>query len=119
MKKRLLSMGMVICAVTIAGVFALLPARDGVTKENLDRVGPGMTMQEVETVFGKPATDKNHLPSTDGIVPGVVLSWKSNNGSRAFVYFQFPDGRAYDKDWWERKETIEDKLRRLSRWPWW
>ena len=57
-KKRLLPIASVplIIAVTLSGLAMLPPTRGIFVRENYDRIQKGMTLAEVEEIFGKKAT---------------------------------------------------------------
>jgi hypothetical protein len=68
-------------AVTL-GILAMLPLRPGVTKANFDRIEKGMTLAEVEEIFGT----KGEMPIT---ISGrrTVYEWKASDGSWAILVF--------------------------------
>jgi hypothetical protein len=102
-----------ILPLTIAltlGVLAMLPPRPGVTKANFDRIQDGMTMAEVEEIFGAyPEFRVGHA--------GNHKTWRNPNGSLAHIWFDtdlFGENKVWvsEKEWHDSDETILDKLRR-------
>src|SRR5436853_7092996 len=60
----------------------------GVTKANFDRIEEGMTLQEVEQVFGRP-----------GKYTWGGYYWRADDGAEAFVGFNFNGDSAGPKTW--------------------
>jgi hypothetical protein len=52
-KRRALIAILTLTIAVILGVLAMLPPRPGVTKANFDRIEKGMTLAEVEEIFGE------------------------------------------------------------------
>jgi hypothetical protein len=93
-----------LAVLVIIGVLAMLPARPGVTKGNFDRIENGMTLAEVDKIFGKPGSFGNDLPTRTS----ALSSWRSENDELACIFFDH--GIVYDKEW--HGETIIDRIRR-------
>jgi hypothetical protein len=107
-KKRLLLIAAVplVVAVTL-GVLAILPPRPDEMKTKFDRIQDGMTMAEVEQIFGE-----------KGVFVGrgrAIVFWKADDGSAAFV--EFREDCVTGKEWADSKETILDKIRRWLHLP--
>jgi hypothetical protein len=79
----------------------LMSNAPGVTKANFDRIEEGMTLQEVEQIFGRP-----------GKYTWGGYSWQADDGARAFVVFAFNGDSAGHKNWENSTESPLDKLRR-------
>src|SRR5215831_15323613 len=87
---------------SVGFVAALLMSNGpGVTKENFDRIEEGMTLREVEQIFGRP-----------GNYNWGGYSWQGDDGARVFVLFAFEGDSAGRKFWEDSTETPLDKLRR-------
>ena len=106
MRKRLL-----LAAGTMAGlvgvvlvVLTMLPPNTGVTKANFDRIKDGMTMNEVELIFGEESKW-----STGRIGGSIIEIWESADGASACVRFRED---VASKTWTPSSETIPDKIRR-------
>jgi hypothetical protein len=76
----------------------------GVTRANFDRIKEGMTLQEVEQIFGGPGT------YTWG-----GYWWQSDDGARVFV--EINGDSAGQKSWVDKTESTLDKLRRWLHLP--
>jgi hypothetical protein len=102
MKKKRLAL-IAVLPLTIAvilGVSAILPPRAGVTKANFERVQDGMTLAEVEGIFGEKARHSTRIMVThrytdDGrgvpihtITPFAYWIADADEGSRAYVFFR-------------------------------
>jgi hypothetical protein len=77
----LLGVGLALVAVALVVAEAALGPPPGVTRVNVNRVRPGMTMREVETLFGGPPATRI----------GNGSQWEGPDG--AAVVFTGPDGR--------------------------
>jgi hypothetical protein len=103
-KKRLLliaSLPLVI--VVVLGVLAMLPPRPGVTKANFDRIQEGMTMMEVEEIFGREGNQASR---------GRTVFWGADDGSGAAIGFGMSHDCVVGKHWHDSNETFLDKIRR-------
>jgi hypothetical protein len=103
-KKRMALLAVLpLTIAVILGVPAMLPpdTRPGVTKANFDRIEMGMTLAEVEEIFGR---EGEPCPCP----PWVI--WEASGGS--LVSIKFVDDCVLDKEWPDSKETILDKIRR-------
>jgi hypothetical protein len=83
--------------------------RPGVTKANFDRIEKGMTLAEVQQIFGQ-----------DGEGPWFPTESKN----RTYWYWDWPkvgiqflDNCVIEKEWHNSEETILDKIRRWLRLP--
>ena len=86
-------------AVTL-GVLMVLPPRTGVTKANFDRIETGMTLAEVEEIFGEKAT----LMGGGG---DKFMLWETGEGF--WTDMDFVEGRLVHMEW-HTPETLLDKL---------
>lgn len=105
-KKRLLlitSLPLTI-ALTI-GVLAMLPPSRGITKANFDHIEDGMTMGQVEAIFGGQEVALGNSGPSDGFV------WHADDKSGALVLFAH--GCVVHKYWRDSNETT---IERLLRW---
>ena len=113
-KKRLIliaAMLLAVFAVTLS-ILVLLPPSPGVTKANFDRIEKGMTVAEVEEIFGRGA----NIVTRDVVEKNDRFrAWSEADGSRADIYFM--DSFVTDKHWWESNETLFDKIRRWTHLP--
>jgi hypothetical protein len=110
MKKKWLLIGIATLAITsglAVAIPALQPPRPGVTKANFDRIETGMTMSEVEAVFGQGP----NIVSVEGAVYNPVRDWIGADWAIASIHFNGDDEVA-SKRWTPSTETIIDKLRR-------
>jgi hypothetical protein len=135
-KKRLLLIAAVpLVIAVILGVLAMLPPSPGVTKANFDRIEKGMTVAEVEGIFGGEGEegevtrdDKALIAEIlgqeferDGKSPKVrgdlrvCRTWGANDGSGAQI--EFVDDCVVDKHWFDSHETVLDKIRRWLHLP--
>jgi hypothetical protein len=109
-KKRLLLIAAVPLTIAVTlGVLALLPPSPGVTKANFDRIEKGMTLAEVEEIFGGKAVLRYDGKMTAG-VPYWAMVWSANDGAEAVIYFEgnFVD----EKTCQDSTQTILDKILR-------
>jgi hypothetical protein len=102
-------------AIVVAlGVLAMLPPGPGVTKANLDRIQQGMTLADVEELFGPEdlfgPREKYNLEHYDGV---VYIDWHAYDGSTATI--RFVHNRVTGKSWQDSDETIVNKFRRWLR----
>jgi hypothetical protein len=95
------------------GVLAMLPARPGVTKANFERIKEGMTLAEVEALFGEPSFRFAEFEDSG------IRNWVASNRILASVLFD-PNGRVVRKEWWawpQPQENLVDKIHRWLRLP--
>jgi hypothetical protein len=105
------SLPLAVCVVTLMlGVLAMLPARKGVTRANFDRIEIGMTLAEVEVVFGK--KNDPHKGNLQGDNP-ENRRWDCDEGH---VIILFSQERVAGKGWWKRIPVREDVLEIMDRW---
>lgn len=102
-KKRLLLIASLL--LVIAVTLAMLPPRSGVTKANFDRIEKGMTLAELEEIFG----EKGNWWDGAGR-KGLPMCWTAKDGLGADV--EFVDESVARKQWADSHETIFDKIRR-------
>jgi hypothetical protein len=109
-KKRLLLIATLPLAIAVTlGVLAMLPSR-GVTKENYYRIQEGMTLKDVEGVFGRPSVSFDFL-NHEGEVGAICWrNWKADDGTIAAIAFH--QDLVVDKVWSDPTETLRDKIRR-------
>jgi hypothetical protein len=108
MKRRTLRglawVGVALCLVALAlgTTVRVLDALPGVTEANLRRVQEGMTLAEVEGLFGRAAdqcADRCHSPLTDKLLPrGVEMAAWWNKGDGYVLVWLDGAGRVLDKD---------------------
>jgi hypothetical protein len=91
--------------VRLLGAFAML-LPDPTVKANFDHVENGMTMAEVERIFGGKG-----IRSSNTRKNSYSMNWKAENGSCATITFR--DDCVVNKTWEEPEETFLDKIRRL------
>jgi hypothetical protein len=104
-KKRLLLIASLPLTIAVTvGVLAMLPPRTGVTAANHDRIENGMTMAEVEEIFGREGFISNYSGTDHRI-------WVADDRSQAVIFFS--DDGVTDKDWEDSNETFLDKIRRV------
>jgi hypothetical protein len=96
-------------AVIVYAVVALWPPAPGVTQANFDRIKDGMTLAEVEAIYGKPSSNSFLVPFGEPF--SVVHSWVSPSGNTAFVHIS--ENVVVYKSWPEADETT---LRKVRRW---
>jgi hypothetical protein len=108
-KKRLALMAVLpLTVAAVFGVLAMLPPRPGVTKANFDCIRDGMTISEVEELFGEQPPD---IGTGIGI-DGWTHYWTAKDGSRASVSFLASNECVCSKEWMDSNETILDTIRR-------
>lgn len=104
------------------GVAMMLSDGPGVTKASFDRIEKGMTLAEVEFIFGGPTplrenwsrvrwpltTDPDAYWAID-----AVHCWDAGDGSGATIGFK--DGQVVFVDWAASSETVLEKFRRWLR----
>jgi hypothetical protein len=84
----------------ILGVLAMLPSGPGVTPADYNRIKAGMTLAEVEEIFGRKGIDRGEWG----------MMWRANDGSAAMV--RFSDDCVMSKRWTPPDETVGEKIRR-------
>jgi hypothetical protein len=103
------------CVALALAVLATLPPRAGVTKANYDRIEEGMTLAEVQELFGKAGFVFHGYPNK----PALAYCWENEGRSLAILFFD-ENGKVVEKaNWAESTESIGDKMLRLIHWPWW
>jgi len=60
---------------------------DVVTMENFDRIEIGMTLAEVESIFGQPGVDKTVRDERSNAPDGTAMEWKAGKKSIVVVLF--------------------------------
>jgi membrane-associated phospholipid phosphatase len=97
-------------AVVAIAVVAMWPPQPGVTQANFDRIAYGMTLAEVEAIFGRPPDVSWHRPHQD-----TICHWTCPSGHSTYLLISETEG-VFGKNWPEADETITRKIRRwLSR----
>jgi hypothetical protein len=106
-KHRWLLLGLLLmCAVGIALVVLPWLPRAGITKQNFDRIGVGMTRAEVEAIFGGP-------PSWKPV--GNRAEW-ANDGAYDCATIDFDEGGCVMRTAWQdldERTSVEKLLDRL------
>jgi hypothetical protein len=114
-KRRFIGAGMAAAGIALVlAAFAVWSSRDGVTKSNYDRIHKGMTLADVEALFGRGGLAFHGYPNE----PAPAYCWQNEDGSLAIIFFE-GDKVLNKAAWADSSETIGDKIRRLLRWPWW
>jgi hypothetical protein len=127
MKKRLLAIATILTAVVGAIVLtlALLPPKPGVTKANFDRVANGMSVEEVESVFGDPGGHVVQFanPKKRGVrTPKQTLifddpRWRVWQGMDGFAVVEFNEnGQVEIMSWDPIPISFWQKLQRWLPW---
>jgi hypothetical protein len=93
-------------AVMTLCVLTMLPPGPCVTKANCERIEHGMTLAQVEEVFGRLAEVEGDF---GGEGPAIFIWW-NDDGSVARI--SFLKGGVDSKIWFDSNETIPDKIRR-------
>ena len=110
-KKRLLLLASLpLTIVVILGVLAMLPPSPGVTKANFDCLQEGMTLAEVQKIFGEEGEWFGEITLWEIKAPWTGFVWLADDGSIAGI--RFVDDCVTDKRWTISNETILDKIRR-------
>jgi hypothetical protein len=112
-KRFLLIVSLPLTAVVVlVGVVALLPPDDrpGVTKANFDRIQEGMTLAEVEEIFG--SDRRGSLEAVSYLIHEEAGwdDWLLDDGSNLSI--RFVDNRVAGKRWLPSNERFFDKIRR-------
>ena len=103
--RLLLIASMSLAIAVIVGVLMTLSEHPGVTKANFDQIEKGMTLAEVEQIFGKAGLQKP-------IDEFQEIVWQDNKmGNEAIVTFH--DGRAASMFWHSSDGFF---FRKLLRW---
>src|SRR5947209_17090532 len=110
-RRRVLLLGSVAVVAALAvAVWMVWPRRSVITRENIDRITDGMTLDEVEAILGGPARDEVGNLSCNP-VQGGRRCWMTNGCA---VWITFDDQMCVYGDEvncmiWE-PETIIDRL---------
>jgi hypothetical protein len=115
MKKRLVrfALAAALCIGVVLVVLALMP-RSQVTRANYDRITVGMTLAEVEELFGQ----KGGVFHGFANKRATTYYWQADDGALALIDFDDNERVAELAQWSDSTETIGDKLRRWTRWAW-
>jgi hypothetical protein len=102
MRKRYLIVAALFALLASVGFVAALVMSNGpgVTKASFDRIEKGMTLQEVEQIFGRAGT-----PTWGG------YWWQADDGAKAYVWFGSGE-HARQINWEHSTESWLDQLRR-------
>jgi hypothetical protein len=126
-KKRLALIAVLPLTVAVTlGVLAMLPPGPGVTKANFDRIEKGMTLAEVEQIFGEKGEpsllntvkDKKlvflQVFGEKGEAPaGTWMEWDADDGSGATILFEDgADGHIIRMRWYNSHEHLVQKIGR-------
>jgi hypothetical protein len=119
-KKRMaLFAALPLIIAVIFGVLAMLPpdTRPGVTKANFDRIEKGMTLAEVEEIFGREGMMLSRTVGNGGKRTERFL-WRAEDWSNSFssAVVVFEDDHVVDADNWNT-ETFPNKIRRWLQLP--
>ena len=109
-KMRLLLYASLLLAIVVTiGVVAMLPPTPGVTKANFDRIQVGMTLKEVESIFGMAGTGSDANGFTLYYWKSLTLDGEGNSTMAAYCIFQ---DEGVSSMVWIGPERFPDKLRR-------
>jgi hypothetical protein len=110
----LLGVGLALVALALAVTDWALSLQPGVTQRNVNRIRPGMTRAQVESILGNRGARADY----DGFLGGFNLRWTGESGS---VLVQFSrDGAAYEASWQaSRIGPSAGPLARLRAWLGW
>jgi hypothetical protein len=103
---------LVACVCVALGVLAMLPAQSGVTKANFDRIELGMTLAEVEGIFGHDGDKFDVLG--DEHRENIFWGASPYNGDMAVITFS---NDLVCERHWGNELTFSDKLRRWLHLP--
>jgi hypothetical protein len=107
---RLIAVAATLIAAAAVSI-VLLADRSKVTRANYDRVAVGMSLTEVEALFGEPGRPFHGYPGRNSI----AYYWENDNGSFAIVFFD-EDKKVLERARWEDStQTVFDRIRRLIR----
>lgn len=108
-KQRFLLGAALLAACIVVAGFAVStwPEQSAVTEANLNCVQPGMSMEEVEAVFGEPGIEFHGY----AMHRNTVRIWANEDGS--FADIVFTDGVVAERRWHASNETM---LQKLGRW---
>jgi hypothetical protein len=114
-KRRLLLIAAVpLTIAVILGVLAMLPPGSGVSKANIDRIEKGMTLAQVEEIFGEKRKLMGNLGGSLPFAPDArddpLFQRDAAAGSSAII--EVVDDCVTRKLWLLSDETILDKIRR-------
>lgn len=129
MKRRLVKFAFVFqaCFAIALSVLVIVMPHFGVTKLNFDRIENGMTMYEVEAIFGRSPDDIFRRPpddfrplelDRDEKTRKMMWTWRNDDGSRAYVYFDH-DHKVCDHSWQESKIGLCERIDRWIHWSRW
>jgi hypothetical protein len=83
----LLGVGLALVALGLAFTDWALSLRPGVTEANVKRIRPGMSLEEVERIFGRAADSKLACPFGDMFVPcDWYRNWYEIGGEARLVF---------------------------------
>jgi hypothetical protein len=114
MRKRLIlaTVALSVAVYIVLTVLALQPPRHGLTKANFDRVEDGMSLLDVETIFGGMPRYGNQSPQGQLYFTWV---WQGDDGAGAIITV-FGNKGVTHKQWIPpSEETFLDKIRRWLR----
>lgn len=115
-KRHLICAGLLAaCFALVLAVLASLPIRAGVTKAHYDGIEEGMTLAEVEEVFGKEGVVFHGYPN----ITALAYCWENEDRSFAILFFDDNRKVVEKAKWGDSTENIGDKIRRWIGWPWW
>jgi hypothetical protein len=109
----LLGVGLALVALALAFTDWALSLRPGVTEVNVRRVKPGMTLAEVEAIFGcrwRAGFINNGSPAE------VSFEWE---GARGAAAVRFDLGQRARQATWHRRHQADSLFHRLRVWLGW
>ena len=84
-----------VLVVCVALVLAFLAPRHGVTRANYDRIERGMTLSEVQELFGKEGTIFHGYPNK----AEIAYCWENEDRSFAILFFD-DSGKVVERAKW-------------------
>jgi hypothetical protein len=109
----LLGLGLALLALALAFTDWALSLQPGVTEANVKRIRPGMTLAEVEALFGcrwRAGFINNGSPAE------VSFEWE---GARGVAVVRCDLGQRARQATWHRRERVDSLLSRLRAWLGW
>jgi hypothetical protein len=111
-KRRLLLGALVIaCAGVVLGTLALLPPRPAATRENFERLQPGMTRAEVVAILGDNSAGCKFI--WEGETGSVCIDFDDDDRVESKCWFNQPDGRTAWEKFVDRVVRREQPARAL------
>jgi hypothetical protein len=122
MKARLLWLSGAIALLVLASSAPLLLFRQVPPKSRFEKVEVGMTLEEVQSIFGRAADIPAYTITRKEITGRVLDKWPKTGSAKCwsfeegFAAVAFDSGRVVDKNWQENYGT---KPSLFQRFRWW